>query len=229
MYSYLVREHAVCSPKHSTVVGVEREPGAFNSTIDSYSSIGLELGHLSFVSFATEHNQKASRYSFFAAPGTQVDSSMMKRKQTGISTLVVLVTILCASIGKVCAFGVARSIFSRRAINTPKVSHIPLVPSSKLSSTASFKEKAEIEESLNRLGFKTRLASLRGKIRRKKYDSRVGRKAMVVSVASALVALLASPARCLAMGAMGGSTGPVAPMQRYDIVLIQLCAAVLVR
>lgn len=43
---------------------------------------------------------------------------------------------------------------------------------------------------------------------------RLRRRSIMVGVASALVALFVRPAITLAMGGMGGSKGPVAPMER---------------
>ena len=48
----------------------------------------------------------------------------------------------------------------------------------------------------------------------KQKTSAVGRRTMLVGMASFLVTMLARPTMTLAMGAMGGSSGPVAPMAR---------------
>lgn len=46
------------------------------------------------------------------------------------------------------------------------------------------------------------------------------RRTSVIGIASVLVTLLARPAMTLAMGAMGGTKGPVAPMSRKDIISV---------
>jgi hypothetical protein len=132
-------------------------------------------------------------------------------------SIIRVVTILCLLIGGVDGFSVSKCIFSRRASASPKVEHIPLLPSTRIPSIRSIKASVGDAESHKRGGFRNRVTSLRENIRGpwRKSDGKVGRRAMLVSVASALVALLARPTRALAMGAMGGTKGPVAPLQRY--------------
>jgi hypothetical protein len=87
-----------------------------------------------------------------------------------------------------------------------------LSASKKIRPIHSFHSK-NYDECTSRIGFRNRLKSSWKKIASQK-NEKIRRRTMVVSAASVLVTLLARPTITLAMGAMGGSKGPVAPMQR---------------
>ena len=115
------------------------------------------------------------------------------------------------------AFGVSKRIFpQRRAV--PRVEHIPLYPSSKISSIPSHQACESDIGNSKRRGLRNRFRSLRDRVRGLKKTSNLksGRHYAVIGVvASALLSLVIKPTKALAMGAMGGPKGPVAPMQRY--------------
>ena len=142
---------------------------------------------------------------------------MMERKNTR-STMRVATVFFIILLGNADCFGVSKLISSRKASVSPLVKPIPLVPSTRIPSINSPRKvsqgSAEIDKSG---GFINRFKFFQEKIRGvcRKPDGKIARRAMLVSVASALVALLGQPTKALAMGAMGGSKGPVAPMQRY--------------
>lgn len=115
-------------------------------------------------------------------------------------------------------FGVSRSNFFTKSCASPRVQHIPVTPES--TSVQALRYHSG-EESSRKSRWYSQLNPI-PKIRRKAAQwqprfpgAKAGKRALLISVASVLVTLVARPTLALAMGGgMGGSKGPVAPMAR---------------
>eukprot|EP00980_Cylindrotheca_fusiformis_P023194 scaffold10201_cov119-Cylindrotheca_fusiformis.AAC.11 len=97
----------------------------------------------------------------------------------------------------------------------------PFSQSKNLNGVTNIPSKIFLQDSMshqvaNRIGFRNRLK----KTWKQVFTSRIApkqklrRRTLLVGVASVLSTLLVRPAITLAMGAMGGTKGPVAPMER---------------
>ncbi len=116
-------------------------------------------------------------------------------------------------------FGVSKRIFSKKF--SPKIQHVPTSPYCKTVAKSSFQAAKYRHDGSKNTRWSSWLNPI-PKLRKIAHrfplskSARLSNRTLFISAVSVLVALVVRPTLALAMGGgMGGSKGPVAPMQRY--------------